>query len=235
MADLTQMTSTLVWIRAILYLVGRLVRERTTRHFAPALRTLVEALDRAVAATESAIRAVTDARSAVDAADADIDEEIGSFEADLLLSVGKNRKAARYRKVFPKGLVGATRTRSGEQAQLARRVEESIERELPDVPFAQEALPKIRAAREELERREATLRTAQDNLGAARAAERAARMEASSQYRIMHGELVRLFPYNLRKVQGFFRHERSDAGAGDKAETPPAAEPAPEAAPPAAR
>ena len=60
-------------------------------------------------------------------------------------------------------------------------------------------------------------------------------MEASDQHRIMYGELVKIFPHNLRKVRGFFRHERSDGDADDATEAPPAAEPAPEAAPPAAR
>jgi len=45
------------------------------------------------------------------------------------------------------------------------------------------------------------------------------RVEASRQYRVAYGELVKLFPHNLKKVRSFFRHERAneeaDEAAGD--------------------
>jgi len=220
MATITQLTSTVVWIRTILYLIGRMLRDRMTRHLVPALRTTVEALQHAAAATETAIGVVTDARSAVDAADADLDEQIDAFESALLRSVGKNRQDLRYKKLFPRGLVGAIRTSLVDQARTARRIEEGIARDLGDVPFAMEALPKITAAREELERQQAGLQAALDDLARVRSDERTVRMEAWSQYRIMYGELVKLYPHNLPKVRGFFRQDRAvkddeeqDAGA----------------------
>ncbi|MBN1774634.1 MAG: hypothetical protein JXB32_25460 [Deltaproteobacteria bacterium] len=227
MAALTQLTSTVVWIRTILYLIGRMMRDRMTRQLVPGLRTTVEALQRAGAATETAIGVVTDARSAIDAADADLDEQVDAFESVLLRSVGKNRQDLRYKKLFPKGLVGATRTNLVDQVRAARRIEEGIARDLGDVPFAVEALPKIAAAREELERQQAVFQASLDDLARVRADERTARMEASAQYRIMYGELVKLYPHNLRKVRGFFRQDRAvkdeeeEAGTTPTAVTPP--------------
>jgi hypothetical protein len=81
-----------------------------------------------------------------------------------------------------------------------------------------EALPRITAAREELERQQAALQKAKSDLLDVRAAERAVRIEASAQYRMMYGELVKRFPHNLRKVRGFFRQERG-AKAPDQATT----------------
>jgi hypothetical protein len=229
MAVVSELVATMVLVRIYLYVIGRLSRDRATRHLVPPLRTVIESLETAAAHTETAVRAVTDARSGVDAADADLDEQISAFESALLLSVGKNRKSPRYKKLFPKGLLGATRTDPADQVRQARRIEDGITRDLGDQPFATDALPRITAAREALELQQAALQQAKDNLADVRAAERTVRIEASAQYRMTYGDLVKLFPHNLRKVRGFFRHEKAVKETEDPAEPSPTTPPVPAA------
>jgi hypothetical protein len=219
-----------VWIRTILYLIGRVGKERTTRHLVDALRPTVDTLDRVAAATETADRAVVAARAAVDAADNDLDEQIATLEAMLFLAVARNRKDTRYRKVFPNGLTGATRTNAGEQVRLCRRIEEVLVRDFADDASMQEASARITGTREELGRRLAAYQQAVDDRNAARTAERRARIDAGDARRIAYAELLKIFPQNLRKVRSFFRHSRAN-GAADAPDAPtPVTEPRPVAA-----
>ena len=227
MATLNQVTSTTVWIRTILYLMRRVGKEGGTRQLVEGLRPSIEALDRVSAAVELAQRALVGARADVDAADNDLDEELAILDFNLLQSVGRNRKAAAYRKVFPEGLTGATRTNPEDQVRLCRRIEEVLARDFAGDTTVQPSLAAIRAAREEMDGRLAVHRQAVDDLNAARAAERQARIDAGDAYRIAYAELVKIFPQNLRKVRSFFHQPRPVAGAADGPPQPGPLEPDP--------
>lgn len=226
MATLNQVTSTTVWIRTILYLMRRVGKEGNTRHLVEGLRPTVEALDRVLAAVEAADRALVSARADLDAADNDVDEQLSILDFNMLQSVGRNRKAAAYRKVFPDGLTGATRTNPEGQLRICRRIEEVLARDFAGDATAQQSLAAIRVAREDLERRLAAYRQALDDLHAARAAERQARIDAGDAYRIAYADLVKVFPQNLRKVRSYFREARANSAA-DEPPSPGSVEPAP--------
>jgi len=145
---------------------------------------------------------------------------VRQVDGRLLVHVGKNRKSDLYRKIFPQGLVAVTGARIEDEVRAVKVLEEAIARELAGVDFAVELGPKLRAAREEVEVQLPPYQAALDALAAAWAAELAARHGMRRQYRVVHAELVKLFPDNLRKVNSFFR----DVGARRTAPGPDAGE-----------
>ena len=185
-----------------------------TEHLAPGLQPTVDALDAVARETETRQRAAARTRAQFDAADMDLDREVTAFESALLISVGKDRRSGRYRKIFPNGLSAVTRSRTSAQPRQVRTVEDAIRRELPEVAWAQEALTNIGSALEEYERQNAALRRAEEDLAAARSAELAARVDASRQLRFTHAELLKVYAHSPRQAGTFFprtnRAEKAD-------------------------
>ena len=187
-----------------------------------------------VRSREGKLRALSRARAVFDAADMDIDREITAFESALLIQVGKDRRSGPYRKIFPNGLTAVTRTRSALQLRQLRTIEDAIRREFPDAAWAQEALTKITAAREEYERQVAALRRAEEDLAATRAAERAARVDATRQLRYTYAELLKVYAHTPRQAGTFFPRVTRSSKSTDPSEPPEdvLVTPAPDAPPP---
>lgn len=198
-------------------------RKNATEHLATGLQSSVDALDAVGRAAEGKLRALSRARAAFDAADMDLDREITAFESALLVSVGKDRRSGQYKKIFPDGLTAVTRTRSAMQLRQVRAVEDAIRREFPDAAWAQEALAKIAAAREDLERQAAALRRAEEELAGARAAERAARVDATRQLRHTYAELLKVYAHSPRQAGAFFPRVTRSAKPSDPDEDAPVA------------
>lgn len=217
----TTKMSTSYWIRFLLYVMTRVLREKATEHLATGLQSTVDALDAVGLAAEGKLRALSRARAASDAADMDIDREITAFESALLVLVGKDRRSGPYRKIFPNGLTAVTRTRSSIQLRQVRTIEDAIRREFPEAAWAQEALTKITAAREEYERQGAALRRAEEDVAGARAAERAARVDATRQLRYTYAELLKIHAHSPRQAGSFFPRANRSEKAGPSEDVVP--------------
>lgn len=242
MSNVNEFMSTVIWIRIVLYLVWRLMRDSATRALADQIRPMVATLEAAAAATESAVRGVMFARASVETACIELADRLRDFELDLLKHVKRNRRHESYAAILPDGLTPVIRSLKGTEASAARRVEEAIVRTLPGIEFAQKALESIREAREEVERQQKALAEAVEALRTARAAERSRRVQAMLQYRTIFAELLKLFPRDQRRARSYFYRPRSSAtepesgdgsGRGRK-DAAPAADGAPPDAPPSA-
>ena len=213
--------STELWVRVLVYLVARLTRNRATRDLVPVVKPALDALEAAAAAADRSERGLIEARAHRDGADDDLDEAVTAFEGELLLFVGKKRGASPYKKCFPKGLVAVTGARIPDEIRLVKTLEGTVARELKDEDFAKRLLPRIAAAREEMERQVPLLTGAIEGFAGAWSVELAARHDLRRQYRIVFAELVKLFPENMRKVNSFFRDvgsARKGAGAKEAGE-----------------
>ena len=220
-------SSTNLWRRIVLYLVARLTRNRRTRHLVAVLQPALDALAAAADGAREADEAMILARAEYDGTDDDVDEVATGFEGELLLSVGKKRKAAIYGKCFPNGLVAVTGARIPDEVRLVKTLEGTIRRELPDADFAQRYLPRMTAARVEMERRIPLMQKAMDDAAAAWSVELAARADLRRQYRIVYAELLKIFADNPRKANSFFR----DPGTGGRAAEETGPEPGPAGSP----
>jgi hypothetical protein len=224
--------STALWVRVVLYLIARLTRNKTTRHLVPVIQPALDALDVAGAGMERADRALIGARAGHDGADDELDEAVTGFEGELYVSVGKNREAGLYKKCFADGLVAVTGAKVSDEVRLVKTLEATIARELRDAEFAARLLPRITAAREEMERQIPLLQQTLDAAATAWSVELAARQDIRRQYRIVFAELVKLFPENMKKVNSFFRDPGSVrrgavADEGEADESPVVATPGP--------
>ncbi len=197
--------STALWIRVLVYLVASLTRNRAVRDLVPLAEQGLDTLEGAAAATAKAERALVGAAALRDAADAELDEVVNEAEGRLYLAVGKNRKSPAYQKAFPNGLVAVTGAPPADEIRLVKVLEDTFKRDLADQPFVADVLPRLTAAREELERQLPLHQAALDAVATAWAAELAARHDARRQYRVIYAELVKRYPDSLRKVNAFFR------------------------------
>lgn len=207
--------STELWLRVVVYLLARLTRNRRTRGLVPLIKPVLQALEAAAAVADRFERALIEARAYHDGADDDLDDVVTAFEGELLIFVNKQRKSSLYKKCFPKGLQAVTRAPIPDEIRLVRTLEGVIARELENEDFAKRLLPRITAAREEMERQVDLLKQAIDQFASAWSAELAARHDLRRQYRIIFAELIKLFPEDMKMVNRFFR----DVGSARK---PPA-------------
>ncbi|MDI7269882.1 MAG: hypothetical protein QME96_17970 [Myxococcota bacterium] len=205
--------STELWGRIVVYLLARLTRNRQTRHLVPIVKPALAALETVAAAADRAERALVEARAYHDGADDDLDGPVTAFHGELFLFVGKHLKSSLYKKCFPNGLVAVTGARIQDEIRLVKTLEGTIAREVRNEEFAKRLLPRITAAREELERQVPLLRAAIEEMATAWSAELAGRHDLRRQYRIIFAELIKLFPENMKKVNSFFR----DVGPARKA------------------
>lgn len=210
----SQSSSSSLFIQLFVYLVAGLRCDRLAAALAAVAEPILAALRKVRDDVELAKQAVLEARARCNAADRDLDQAVNLFEANLLVSVGRNRKTLRYRKLFPAGLMAVTRVRTEDELAMVRALEEAMRTEMADSPLATEHLPRIAAAREETERRFAEWQAAKVALAAARGAEWRMRGDAREQYRVISGKLIATFPDDPRKADSFFM-QPSEARALD--------------------
>ena len=191
----------LVWFYG-LYYISRLIADPVTAFLAAIIQLVQDGLAKAADATRKA-RAVKVVKQAIrDHSDLVLDEAVGAFELFLLGLVSRNRDAALYRLYFPNGLQSVTRAPLGSEVISVEVIESHLETAAPELKAYG---PKIRTAREALQKAIAELTQASRDVRLAVSNEMAARDAWVQACRKTHGSLITLFPDKPAKAEDYFR------------------------------
>ncbi len=183
-----------------------------TSHLSTDLQPAEKGLQAARTAREAAEDRRADDLAVLTRTDYLLDERLRTVELDVLKAVNRDREAAAYKAVFPKGLAALTAMRGEEEARAAQAVAAAVRRHLPALADGHaEEMEKLASATAAAEQ---AWTLADEAVQAAFEEERSARRELVRRLRQNEGALLSLFPGKRGLVRTFFRPARPSRANG---------------------
>ncbi|MBK9260676.1 MAG: hypothetical protein IPM54_12745 [Polyangiaceae bacterium] len=184
-------------------IAGGLESDPETKHLAPLWDGLTAKGDALVSARRVAERTLGRARVRLDVLDAKWDPEVGAFGRDVVDQSGGKRDQAPYTRFFknvsPSAAqdFGVDREVAQGNAWLAELARD------PNEPLAQKWTPRLAAATEALATGSTNRRKALETLALQDTAEELFIADVNIEIDVLEGELLKLFPGQLKRVAAF--------------------------------
>lgn len=182
-----------------------------------AIVALIAHLAKALLHTETREDERIDLLAALELTDYELDERVRQVELAVLALVKKNRKAAAYRAVFPKGLLGIVNLRGGAEALAVGNMMTALRTHFPKV--AEEHGAELEVLTRATVAAEHAWRQAEAAVAGAFAGEKNARATMIELLNKNEGTLLETFPGEKARVRRFFRPRRGRNGKKDESKS----------------